>query len=131
MHSLLVTLCTPLGDSVKSALLSAGSRRGTDVKAADINAFTPYDNSTEEVEFPAKLPEVALVTKRSENFGLNSTFDSQWSNLTPNQSMGFVFHPTTKKFYSVAFYHQAHCLNALRKYIAKGQSKCFSHTPHT
>ncbi|KAF9653883.1 hypothetical protein BDM02DRAFT_3086407 [Thelephora ganbajun] len=88
-----------------------------------------------EVEFPISLPEVALVTEQSENFGLNTTFDAQWSNLTPKQTMGFVFHPRTKKFYSVAFYHQMHCLNALRKYIAKGNNLTLSyavitHTEH-
>jgi len=99
-----------------------------DVRAADTNAFA---SPTEEVEFPMKLPQVALVTKQSENLGLNSTFDTQWSNLTPKRTMGFVFHPTTKKFYSVAFYHQIHCLNALRKYVARGQQTCSPHTLRT
>jgi hypothetical protein len=131
VRSLLVTLRPSLGGFVKSALLSPISRRGTDIKAADTNAFVSSDGSIEEVEFPINLPEVALVTEQSENLGLNSTFDAQWSNLTPKNTMGFVFHPTTKKFYSVAFYHQIHCLNALRKYVAKGQSTWFPHMLRT
>lgn len=125
----LVVLCPPLGDFFKSALLSANSRGGTDVKAAEMDAVDgSSDNSIKEVEFPIKLPEVALVTEQSQNFGLNTTFDTQWSNLTPNRTTGFIFHPRTRKFYSVAFYHQMHCLNALRKYVAKGQPTC---TPNT
>jgi len=122
----LVALCPPLQHSVGSALLSANSRRGADVRAADTNAFASSDNSLGEIEFPIPLPEAALVTGPSDNFGLNTTFDTQWSNLTPKQTMGFIFHPRTKKFYSVAFYHQMHCLNALRKYVAKGQQTRFS-----
>jgi hypothetical protein len=122
VRSPLVALCPSLGDPVKSAPLSANSSRGTDVRAADTNAFVSSDNSLEEVEFPISLPEAALVTEQSDNYGLNTTFDTQWTNLTPKRTMGFVFHPRTKKFYSVAFYHQIHCLNALRKYVAKGRS---------
>lgn len=101
---------------------------GTDIEAADTSVSTPSGNLREEVVFLIELPEVALVTKRSENFGLNSTFDAQWSNLTPKQTMGFVFHPKAKEFYSVAFYHQIHCLNALRKYVAEGRLICSPHT---
>ena len=126
--ALFLSLSVHLLAILSSQPLSANSRRGTDVEAADTNAFASSDNSTKEVEFPIKLPEVALVTEQSENFGLNTTFDAQWSNLTPKRTMGFVFHPRTKKFYSVAFYHQLHCLNALRKYAAKGKPTCFPHT---
>jgi len=119
----LVALCPSLGDFVGFAPPPVDSRRGTDIKAADTSAFASSGISTDEVEFPISLPEVALVTAQSENYGLNMTFDTQWSNLTPKRTTGFVFHPRTKKFYSVALYHQIHCLNALRKYIAKGDQR--------
>jgi len=126
MCSPLVAICSPLHHPLGSATLSTSSRPSADVRAAGTNAFASSDSSLEEIEFPISLPEVALVTGPSDNFGLNTTFDTQWSNLTPKQTMGFVFHPRTKKFYSVAFYHQMHCLNALRKYVARGrQMRCF------
>jgi len=125
MYSPLVVICPPLHHSLGSATLSTNSRLGADVRAAGTNALASSDNSLEETEFPISLPEAALVTRPSDNFGLNTTFDTQWSNLTPKRTMGFVFHPRTKKFYSVAFYHQMHCLNALRKYVARGQQTWF------
>ena len=120
VRSLLVTLRTPLGGPVKSAPHSADSSRGTDVETANTDVFASSDSPPGEVKFPISLPDAALVTAQSDNYGLNTTFDTQWSNLTPKQTLGFVFHPRTKKFYSVAFYHQIHCLNALRKYVARG-----------
>jgi len=106
-------------------LLSTNSRLGADIRAAETNDLASFDNSRGEIEFPISLPEAALVTGQSDNFGLNTTFDIQWSKLTPQKTMGFIFHPRTEKFYSVAFYHQMHCLNALRKYVARGQQMLF------
>ena len=126
--TLFLSLSVHLFEILSSQPYSLPILTDTDVEAAEINASTTSDNLMEEVGLLIELPEVALVTERSENFGLNSTFDAQWLNLTPKQTMGFVFHPKAQKFYSVAFYHQIHCLNALRRYIAEGRSTCSSHS---
>ena len=126
--TLFLSLSVHLFEILSSQPYSLRILTETDDEVAETNAFTPSDNLVEEARFPIELPEVALVTERSENFGLSPTFDDQWSNLTPKQTMGFIFHPKTKKFYSVAFYHQIHCLNAIRKYVAQGRSTCFPRT---
>jgi len=73
-------------------------------------------------EFPVAIPAAALTTSRSPHYSLNSSDDDDWSTLIPRLSSGFLLHPTTGKFYAVSLYHQLHCLDALRKYIAKGDA---------
>ncbi|KAJ7454050.1 hypothetical protein B0H11DRAFT_1740818 [Mycena galericulata] len=70
--------------------------------------------------FPVTVPPAGLSTFRSTHYELNSSHDENWSSLTPPHSGGFIFHPLTETFYAVSLYHQLHCLNSLRKNIAKG-----------
>lgn len=74
--------------------------------------------------FPVTVPPAGLSTFRSPHYELNSSHDENWSSLTPPHSAGFIFHPVTETFYAVSMYHQLHCLNSLRKNVAKGINPC-------
>ncbi|KAJ3753849.1 hypothetical protein EV360DRAFT_52727 [Lentinula raphanica] len=75
----------------------------------------------------------------SSSYLLSSDGDYNWSTLTPTSSGGFIYHPQYNKFYTISMYHQIHCLNALRRYIAQGMTtranlhltnEVLSHTNH-
>jgi len=72
------------------------------------------------------IPQAALRTGESLHYPLLPEKNQNWTSLIPPLSSGFLYHPHDHKFYSVALYHQLHCLNSLRKYVARGSVSHFS-----